>query len=594
MKDLTGKRSCGGVLSVGAIRPIENRPNGPDLQEQAGAAAGKGRKFGVGDRQEAEPVLVLAIHTLRAFVVAGYWGHLSPNEDFVRVEDMNGEPRNPAERIIARFGGQSALARLLGRRQSTIQHWARTGIIPAQWHRVLMTLARERGVIVEARDFVSAGQRQIEPASGKLGVLTVGLGAVATTFIAGVENARRGHGLPIGSLTQMGTIRLGKRTEKRTPLIKEFVPLAELDQLVFGAWDPIKDNAYEAARKAGVLDRHEHLDPIRDFLETIEPMPAVFDQYYVKRLQGDNVKSAPTKLELAELIRKDIREFKEKNGCDRLVIVWAASTEIFLREAACHQNLEAFEAAMETNDVNIAPSMLYAYAALMEGVPFANGAPNLTVDTPALLKLAIDRGVPIGGKDFKTGQTLMKTVISPMLKARMLGVAGWYSTNILGNRDGEVLDDPESFKTKEESKLGVLEYILQPDVYPELYGDIYHKVRINYYPPRGDAKEGWDNIDIFGWMGYPMQIKIDFLCRDSILAAPLVLDLALFFDLAKRAGMKGIQEWLSFYFKSPQHAPDLYPEHDLFIQQTKLKNTLRWMMGEEQITHLGMEYYAEE
>lgn len=504
---------------------------------------------------------------------------------------MDDAPTNAAERIIARFGGQSALAALLGRRQSTVQHWAKTGRIPAQWHRPLMALARSRGVILEAKDFVATQPQPIAPAEGKLGVLLVGLGAVSTTFIAGVEHARRGSGKAVGSVTQMGTIRLGKRTEKRSPLVKDFVPLTGLDQLVFGAWDPIPDNAYEAALKAGVLDKHEHIEPIASFLKSIEPMPAAFDQFYVKRLQGSNVKSAPTKLELANLIRQDIRDFKARNGCDRLVMVWAASTEIFMEEAAAHRNLEAFEAALETNDATIAPSMLYAYAALMEGVPFANGAPNLTADIPALVKLANDRGVPICGKDFKTGQTLLKTVISPMLKARMLGVHGWYSTNILGNRDGEVLDDPESFKTKEESKLGVLEYILQPETYPELYGDIYHKVRINYYPPRGDAKEGWDNIDIFGWMGYPMQIKIDFLCRDSILAAPLVLDLALFLDLAQRAGMKGIQEWLSFYFKSPQHAPGLYPEHDLFIQQTKLKNTLRYLMGEEQITHLGIEYY---
>ncbi len=466
-------------------------------------------------------------------------------------------------------------------------------MIPTQHHRRLLALARERGIVLEPKDFTPAPVKEIKPATGRLGVLLVGLGAVATTFIAGVENTRRGLGRPIGSVTQMGTIRLGKRTDNRTPLIKDFVPLAGLDDLVFGAWDPIPDNAYVAALKAGVLDHHEHLDPIKDFLQAIEPMPAVFDQYYVKRLDGTNVKRAATKLELAEAIRKDIRDFKAKNQCDRLVLVWAASTEIFLTETDVHKNLESFEAAMETNDINIAPSMLYAYAALMEGVPFANGAPNLTLDIPAIVKLANDKGLPIGGKDFKTGQTLLKTVISPMLKARMLGVAGWYSTNILGNRDGEVLDDPESFKTKEESKLGVLEYILQPDVYPELYGDIYHKVRINYYPPRGDNKEGWDNIDIFGWMGYPMQIKVDFLCRDSILAAPLVLDLALFFDLAHRAGMKGIQEWLSFYFKSPQFAPGLYPEHDLFIQQTKLKNTLRYMMGEEQITHLGIEYYED-
>ncbi len=500
---------------------------------------------------------------------------------------------NSAEKVIRRFGGQSALAALLGRRQSTVQHWAKTGRIPAQWHRVLMTLARDRGVVLEPKDFVATNARPVAPATGKLGVLLVGLGAVATTFIAGVENTRRGTGRPIGSLTQMGTIRLGKRTEKRSPLIKDFVPLAELDQLVFGAWDPIPDNAYEAALKCGVLDKHEHIEPIKDFLSSIKPMPAVFDQYYVKRLTGTNVKTAENKLALAEKIRQDIRDFKAKNGCERLVIVWCASTEIFMEPGEQHMNLENFEAAMESNDQQIAPSMVYAYAAMMEDVPFANGAPNLCCDIPAIVKLANDRGVPIGGKDFKTGQTLLKTVLAPMFKARMLGVAGWYSTNILGNRDGEVLDDPESFKTKEESKLGVLEYILQPDLHEELYGNLYHKVRINYYPPRGDNKEGWDNIDIFGWLNYPMQIKVDFLCRDSILAAPLVLDLALFFDLSKRAGLKGIQEWLSFFFKSPQHAPDLYPEHDLFIQQTKLKNTLRYMMGEEQITHLGIEYYED-
>ena len=507
---------------------------------------------------------------------------------------MDADSANPAARVIRRFGGQTALAGLLGRRQSTIEHWAQTGRIPAQWQGPLLSLARSRGIVLEAKDFVATTPREIEPATGKLGILLVGLGAVASTFISGVEHARRGSARPIGSVTQMGTIRLGKRTENRAPLINDFVPLAQLDDLVFGSWDPIPDNAYEAALKCGVLDKHEHIYPIADFLKTIEPMPAVFDQYYVKRLTGTNVKSGKNKLDLAEQIRQDIRDFKAKNGCDRLVMVWAASTEIFMEEQTPHKNLESFEQAMEADDIAIAPSMLYAYAALMEGVPFANGAPNLTADTSALLKLAIDNGVPICGKDFKTGQTLLKTVISPMLKARMLGVAGWYSTNILGNRDGEVLDDPESFKTKEESKLGVLEYILQPDVYPELYGDMYHKVRINYYPPRGDNKEGWDNIDIFGWLGYPMQIKIDFLCRDSILAAPLVLDLALFLDLAKRAGMKGIQEWLSFYFKSPQHAPNLYPEHDLFIQQTKLKNTLRFLMGEEQITHLGLDYYDEE
>ncbi len=501
---------------------------------------------------------------------------------------------NASERIIRRFGGQTALANLLGKRQSTIEHWAGTGRIPAQWHQPLMSLAREKGIVLEPKDFVATEPHHIAPAGGRLGVLLVGLGAVASTFISGVEHVRRGTARPIGSLTQMGTIRLGKRTEGRMPLLRDFLPLAGLDQLVFGAWDPFPDNAYEAAIKCGVLDRHEHIEPIADFLKTIEPMPAVFDDYYVKRLHGTHVKSAPNKMALAEAIRGDIRDFKAAHACDRLVMVWCASTEIYLEPGEAHRNLENFEAAMETNDPAIAPSMLYAYAALMEGVPFANGAPNLCVDTPALVTLANERGVPICGKDFKTGQTLMKTVIAPMLKARMLGVAGWYSTNILGNRDGEVLDDPESFKTKEESKLGVLEYVLQPDLYPELYGNIFHKVRINYYPPRGDNKEGWDNIDIFGWLGYPMQIKIDFLCRDSILAAPLALDLALFLDLAKRAGMKGIQEWLSFYFKSPQHAPSVYPEHDLFIQQTKLKNTLRWLMGEEQITHLGAEYYAEE
>ena len=506
---------------------------------------------------------------------------------------MTDPSTSPAERVIRKFGGQTALANLLGRRQSTIEHWARTGRVPAQWQQPLISLARQKGVILEPRDFVSTEAPSVAPATGKLGVLLVGLGAVASTFISGVEHARRGSASPIGSLTQMGTIRLGKRTESRMPLIREFVPLADLDNLVFGAWDPIPDNAYEAALKCGVLDRHKHIEPIADFLKTIEPMPAVFDDFYVKRLRGTNVKKTGTKLEAAEAIRQDIRDFKAKNGCDRLVLVWCASTEIFLEPGEAHANLENLEAAMQSNDPAIAPSMIYGYAALMEGVPFANGAPNLTVDTPALVALANEKGVPICGKDFKTGQTLIKTVLAPMLKARMLGVAGWYSTNILGNRDGEVLDDPESFKTKEESKLGVLEYVLQPDLYPELYGNIFHKVSINYYPPRGDNKEGWDNIDIFGWLGYPMQIKVEFLCRDSILAAPLVLDLALFMDLAQRAGMSGIQEWLSFFFKSPQHPAAVHPEHDLFIQQTKLKNTLRWLMGEEQITHLGGEYQDE-
>ncbi len=432
--------------------------------------------------------------------------------------------------------------------------------------------------------------RPIAPADGKLGVLCVGLGAVASTFIAGVELARRGLAQPYGSLTQLATIRLGKRTDGRSPLIRDFVPITPLEDIVFGAWDPVPDDGYESCLHCGVLDKHEHVAPIRDFLETIKPMPAVFDQHYVKRLVGTNVKQGKTKRDLAEALRQDIRDFKAKTGAARCVIVWCASTEIFIVPGPQHETLESFEAAMDANDVTIAPSMLYAYAAIMEGVPFANGAPNLSCDIPALEQLARDRKVAIGGKDFKTGQTMLKTVLAPMFKARMLGVAGWYSTNILGNRDGEVLDDPESFKTKEESKLGVLEYILQPQLYPDLYAKMYHKVRINYYPPRGDNKEGWDNIDIFGWAGYPMQIKVDFLCRDSILAAPLVLDLALFFDLSQRAGLSGVQEWLSFYFKSPQTVPGLYPEHDLFIQHTKLKNTLRWMMGEDMITHLGQDY----
>jgi myo-inositol-1-phosphate synthase len=430
----------------------------------------------------------------------------------------------------------------------------------------------------------------IAPPKGKLGVLMPGMGAVSTTFMAGVELVRRGESVPVGSLTQLGTIRLGKRTEGRVPKIKDLVPLAKLDDLVFGGWDVFPDDAYQAAAKAGVLDAKD-LTKVQKFLKTIKPMKAAFDQNFVKNLQGTNVKKGKTKFDLAEQIREDIRNFKKKNKCDRLVMVWCASTEVFLKAEDVHKDLQSFEKGMKTNHPAIAPSMLYAWAAISEGVPFANGAPNLTVDIPALEEYAKTKVVPIGGKDFKTGQTLLKTVLAPAFKARMLGLNGWFSTNILGNRDGEVLDDPGSFKTKEESKLGALEYILQPGIYPELYGKIHHKVRINYYPPRGDNKEGWDNIDIFGWLGYPMQIKVDFLCRDSILAAPIVLDLALFFDLAKRAGMRGIQEWLSFYFKSPMCARELYPEHDLFIQSMKLKNTLRWMMGEELITHLGAEYY---
>lgn len=431
---------------------------------------------------------------------------------------------------------------------------------------------------------------EIEPAQGKLGVLLVGLGAVSTTFIAGVEAVKRGLAEPVGSLTQMGTIRLGKRTENRVPKIKDFVPLAELDDLVFGAWDIFPDSAYEAALQAGVLEK-ELLAQLKPQLQKIKPMRAVFDQHYVKRLNGTHIKEGKTKMDLAEQLIEEIAEFKRRHRCTRLVMIWAASTEVFMKPHPVHRTLRSFEKALKENHRAIAPSMIYAYAALRSGIPFANGAPNLTVDIPAMVELANENNVPICGKDFKTGQTLMKTIIAPGLKSRLLGLHGWYSTNILGNRDGEVLDDPDSFKTKEESKLSVLEYILQPELYPELYKDFSHLVRINYYPPRGDNKEGWDNIDIFGWLGYPMQIKINFLCRDSILAAPIVLDLALFLDLAQRAGMRGIQEWLSFYFKSPMTAPGLYPEHDLFIQLMKLKNTLRHLRGEELITHLGLEYY---
>ena len=431
---------------------------------------------------------------------------------------------------------------------------------------------------------------QIEKPTGKLGILMPGLGAVATTFIAGVSAIKRGISKPIGSLTQMGTIRLGKRTDKRVPMIKDFIDLANLDDLIFGGWDIFADNVYQAGQKAGVLHK-ELIDQVRGDIESIEPMKAVFDREYVKKLDGEHVKKASTKYDHAQMLIEDIQKFRETHNLNRMVMVWCASTEIFMKPDPVHQTLESFEKAMKNNHPAIAPSMIYAYASIASGVPFANGAPNMTVDIPAMVDFARQKPVPIAGKDFKTGQTLMKTIIAPGLKARLIGLNGWFSTNILGNRDGEVLDDPESFKTKEESKLGALEYVLQPDVYPDLYKDFYHKVRINYYPPRGDNKEGWDNIDIFGWLGYPMQIKIDFLCRDSILAAPIVLDLALFMDLAQRSRMKGIQEWLSFYFKSPMCAPEIYPEHDLFIQLMKLKNTLRYLKGEELITHLGLEYY---
>ena len=431
---------------------------------------------------------------------------------------------------------------------------------------------------------------RIAPADGKLGILIPGIGAVSTTFMAGVEAVKRGAGLPVGSLTQMATIRLGKRTENRTPRINDFVPLAGLDDLVFGGWDIYEDSAYHAAAKAKVLDP-ALLEKVREPLEAVRPMKAVFDPEYIRRINGPNVKEGRTKMDKAEMLMEDIQNFQQRTGAARMVMIWCGSTEVFHRPAAVHQTLRDFECGLQKNDPEIAPSQIYAYAALKSGVPYANGAPNLTTDMPALLELARERQIPVCGKDFKTGQTFMKTLLAPGFKARMLGMNGWFSTNILGNRDGEVLEDPGSFKSKEETKLSVLDQILQPHLYPDLYKDLYHAVRINYYPPRGDAKEGWDNIDIFGWLGYPMQIKIDFLCRDSILAAPLVLDLVLFLDLAQRAGMKGIQEWLSFYFKAPMTAPGLYPEHDIFIQLMKLKNTLRWMRGEDLITHLGLEYY---
>jgi myo-inositol-1-phosphate synthase len=431
---------------------------------------------------------------------------------------------------------------------------------------------------------------KIEPARGKLGVLLPGMGAVSTTFMAGVELVRNSESHPVGSLTQLGTIRLGKRTDGKSPQIKKFVPLGELNDLVFAGWDIYKDNAFQSAANAGVLSL-EDLAKVKPFLSGIKPMKAAFDPEYVKKLNGPNVKKGKNKYELALQIKEDIANFRKTSKVSRLVTCWCGSTEIFLKPEEVHSTPEKFVAAMKANHPAIAPSMLYAWASITSGVPFANGAPNLTVDFPAMQQLALEHNVAICGKDFKTGQTLMKTVLAPAFKARMLGLSGWFSTNILGNRDGEVLEDPGSFKTKEESKLGALEYILQPELYPDLYGKMFHKVRINYYPPRGDNKEGWDNIDIFGWLGYPMQIKVDFLCRDSILAAPIVLDLVLFLDLAQRAGMRGIQEWLSFYFKSPMTAPQLYPEHDLFIQLMKLKNTLRWMMGEDLITHLGQEYY---
>ncbi len=432
----------------------------------------------------------------------------------------------------------------------------------------------------------------IQPATGKMGILCPGMGAVATTFIAGVEAVRRDIAAPIGSLTQMGHIRLGKRTESRSPLIREFVPLQGISDIVFGGWDVIADDAETAARKAGVLDSRL-VDELAPFLSQIKPMRAAFDQNFVKLLKGDNVIPGDRR-DWANQLRADIRQFKADNGLDRVMVIWCGSTEVYSQTTDCTASLEAFERGLDENDTRIPPSMIYTYAALMEGCPYANGAPNFSTEAPAMMELAKKNKIPVCGKDYKTGQTLMKTILAPGFKARLLGLSGWFSTNILGNRDGEVLDDPGSFKTKEESKLSVLDTILQPELYPSLYKDLHHKVRINYYPPRGDSKEGWDNIDITGWLGYPMQIKVNFLCRDSILAAPLVLDLALFMDLAQRSGMYGIQEWLSFYFKAPMAAEGLYPEHDLFIQLTKLKNTLRHLMGEDLITHLGLEYYEAE
>jgi myo-inositol-1-phosphate synthase len=431
---------------------------------------------------------------------------------------------------------------------------------------------------------------EIAPGAGRVGILLVGLGAVSTTVIAGVHAIRKKLAPAIGSLTQLGTIRLGKRTEGRSPRIRDIFDLPTLDDIVFGGWDIFEEDCYAAARTAGVLER-PLIDQLRPELEAVKPMAAVFDRHYVKRLDGPNVKTGRTKRDLADQLIDDIRSFKQRHACDRLVLIWCGSTEVYMKEAAVHQSIDALERGLEQNDASIPSSMIYAYAAIKEGIPYANAAPNLSADIPALLELAARTRAPLAGKDLKTGQTLIKTIIAPGLKARLLGVQGWYSTNILGNRDGEVLDDPESFKTKEESKKSVLDYIFQPHLYPGLYDDLHHVVRINYYPPRGDNKEGWDNIDLVGWLGYPMQLKINFLCRDSILAAPIVLDTALFLDLAKRAGMAGIQEWLSFYFKSPMHAAGLYPEHDLFIQLMKLKNTLRFLKGEELITHLGREYY---
>lgn len=436
-------------------------------------------------------------------------------------------------------------------------------------------------------------KQNIKSATGKLGVLTPGMGAVATTFMAGVIAANKGIGKPIGSYTQMGKIRLGKRTEKRNVNINEFVPLASMNDMVFGGWDIFKDNAYESAMNAGVLEK-DLLNSMKNELSEIKPMSAVFDSKFVKNINGENIKNETTKMDAAKALMNDIKTFKTDNNCDRVVMIWCASTEVYTQITDIHLSIDKFEKALEENHPGIAPSMIYAYAAIKSGVAFGNGAPNLTVDIPALIELAIKENVPISGKDFKTGQTLMKTILGPGFKTRLLGIDGWFSTNILGNRDGEVLDDVDSFKTKEVSKLSVLDSVLEPNEYPELYKDMYHKVRINYYPPKGDDKESWDNIDIFGWLGYKMQIKVNFLCKDSILAAPVVLDLAIFMDLAQRADMKGIQEWLSFYYKSPQTKEGLEPIHDIFLQKIKLENTLRHLMEEDLINYLGLDYYEED
>jgi myo-inositol-1-phosphate synthase len=413
-------------------------------------------------------------------------------------------------------------------------------------------------------------EKPVSPATGKLAVLMPGLGAVATTFIAGVDAILNGRTAPIGSYALMGHLPEGDQLT----LVRDAVPLVGLENMVFGGWDIYEGTAYDTARQSAVLSK-EDLEAARGALESVRPMKAVFDVEYVRNIDGPNVKKDGTKWDFAESLVQDIKNFMATNGCERAVGVWCASTERYIEVGPVHRTIEAFEAGLKENHPDIAPSMIYAYAFIKAGVPLANGAPNLALDLPCIVDYAKKEGVAIAGKDFKTGQTLMKTMISPGIAARMIGVHGWYSTNILGNTDGAVLDDPGSFKTKEQSKLSVIESILEKDLYPELYSNMTHRVRIDYYPPRGDNKEGWDNIDIFGWMGYPMQIKINFLCRDSILAAPLVLDLAMFMDLAQRSGMSGVQDWLSFYFKSPQRNGDMMPPHDLFKQRDNLQETLR-------------------